>query len=95
MRNVVSAVKIVVDEDLPVAGDVVGPRGEIMQLTNGQGCDSPHQSTKKVTQRSSFRVEIDEHEFFPNVSLYRNQAILLTVEIIDAIELRHAFEGTV
>src|SRR6266568_8868619 len=40
-------------------------------------------------------IEVDEYELLPSLSLYRNQAILLALETLDAIELRHALQRTI
>src|SRR5580692_7104157 len=95
MRHVISAVEKIIDKHLPVAMNVVDVRGEVMQLAHAERSNSLHQPAKKITQRNRFRVEIHEHELFPSLSLHRDQAILLALKILYAVELRHSFQRTI
>src|SRR5712692_4606359 len=95
MRNVISAVEVIIDEHLPVAMNVVHPTIKMMQLTDAQGRDTLHQSSEKLRQGHGLSVQIHEYEFLPRLSLHRHQAILLPFEIFHSIELRHSLQRSV
>src|SRR5216684_5801134 len=95
MRNVISAVEVIIDEHLPVAMNVVHPTIKMMQLTDTQGRDTLHQSYEKLRQGHGLSVQIHEHEFLPRLSLHRHQAILLPFEIFHSFELRHSLQRSV
>ena len=46
-------------------------------------------------ERHGFAVEIDEDEIFPGVDADGDEAVVGAIEIADAVELDHAFEGAV
>src|SRR2546422_646680 len=95
MRNVISAVEVIIDEHFPVAMNVVHPAIKMMQLTDAQGPDTLHQSSEKLRQGQGLSVQIHEYEFLPCLSLNRHQAILLPFEIFHSVELRHSLQRSV
>ncbi len=69
---------------------------EIMQLLGElqRGDESGH-GAQEVAQRGCARIEIHEHEIFPNVDGDGHEPIFCAIEIADAFELDHALERAV
>ncbi len=63
MRHVISAVKIIIHENFPVAGDVVGAAVEVVQFADAQRRHALHQPAKKSLQRRRLRIEIHNTNF--------------------------------
>src|ERR1700677_4280275 len=95
VRNMVATVEEVVDEDFPVAMNVVDSAIEVMQFADAERCNAPDQTSEKLCQRGRTIVEVNEDEAFPGFHSNRNQAVLCAVEIFDAFKLRHAFERSI
>src|SRR5258708_30738733 len=95
VRDVIPAVEIIVDEDLPVAIDVVGAAIEVMQIADAEESDALGESAEKLGQGRGVIVEIDEDKTLPGFNANGNQAILGAVKILDAFKLGHALEGTI
>src|ERR1700682_6249570 len=95
MRNVISAIEKIVDEDLPVAMDVVGAAVEEVQLADSQRRDAFDQSSEEFLQGRSMRVEVYEDETLPYLDANRHQAVLSAVEVFYTLELGHAFQRSV
>src|ERR1700728_4437391 len=89
MRDVVAAVKIVIDKDLPVAMDVVGAAVEVVKLADGERRDALYESSERCGERRRVIIEINEDEAFPGFRANGNKAILRAVEILESLELRH------
>src|SRR6266478_12499 len=95
MRDVIAAIEVVVDVDLPVAGDVVFLAIEEVQFAQAQGLTTSHQATQEITQRLGLKIEIDEYEGLPDLRLHRDQTVIATLEILHTDEFRHSFQGAV
>ena len=93
--DVVAAVEIVVDEDLPVAGDVIAGAGEVVELAETEGRDAAGERAEEVGQGRGGGIEIDEEELLPDFDVDGDEAILLAVEIFDALKFGRAFERTI
>src|SRR5438270_3304452 len=92
MRNVIATVKIVVDENFPVAVDVVGAPVEIMQLADAERCYPLNQPTQKVGKRRGVLIQIHKNEALPCIDSNWDQTIFRAIEILHTLELGHAFE---
>ena len=94
--DVVAAVEIVVDVDLPIAIERVDAAIEVVEffceLERG---DEFGDGAEEFLERHGFAVEIDEDEIFPGVEADGDEAVVGAIEIADAVELDHAFEGAV
>src|ERR1700682_4305138 len=95
MRNVISAIEIIVDEDLPVAMDVVGGAVEEVQLADSERRDAFDQASEEFLKRRSLWVEIYKDKTFPYLNAHRNQTVLSPLKVLDPLELRHAFQGSI
>src|SRR5258708_6791649 len=95
MRDVVAAVEVIVDEDFPVAIDVVSPAVEVIQLADAKRSNSLDQAAEEFREWSGVVVEIDEDEALPGFNPNRNEAVLRAVEILDALEFGHALQRTI
>src|SRR5579859_3099293 len=95
MRNVVSAVEIVIDEHLPVAVDVIGSAIEIMQIADAKRSHARHQSAKELLEGDCIGIEVDENEALPGFHADRNKAVVGPIKILHTLELWHAFERSV
>src|SRR6267154_4138872 len=92
MRNVISAVEIIVDKDLPVAMNVVRGAGEEVKLADAKRPDPLDQSSEKFLKRHSVGIEIYEDEALPYFDANRHQTVLSTIKVLHTFELRHAFQ---
>src|SRR5665811_159303 len=95
MGHVIPAVEVIIDVDLPVAMYVVAPTVEVVQFADAERCNAHHQSAEKLLQRRGLGVEVHEHEALPGFHADGNQSVLSTIEVLHAIELRHALEKAV
>src|SRR5215469_3658768 len=95
MRYVVSAVEIVVDEDFPIAMNIVSAAIEVMQLVDAERSDARHDAAKEFMQRGRVRIEIDKDETLPGFNPDRQQAVVRALEVLHALEFRHAFQRSV
>src|SRR5260370_1317768 len=94
--NVIAAVEIVVDVDLPVAIEGIDAAIEVLQLLRElQRGDEFRNGAEEFAKRGGLGIEIDENEIFPGVDADGDEAILRAIEIADSIELDQAFEGAV
>ena len=83
VRHVVSAVQIVVDEDLPVAVERVVPPLEPDESVEIEVFDAARQVGRRESSSSDGppRVDPDEHPFFPHADLDRDETIRRRVEV--------------
>ena len=95
MRNVVSAVEVVVDKYFPVAVDVVRPAVKVVQFAHAQRRHSLDQPAKKILEWESLRIQIHEDKLFPGFRLHRDQPVLPALKIFHAVEFRHALQGPI
>src|SRR6266446_3762212 len=95
MRNVVATVQIVINEDFPVAMNVVRARFEIMQLGNFERRNPSYEAAEKILERRCLRIEIDENKFLPSISLDRHKPVLLTLEVLHTLEFWHSFQWAI
>src|SRR6202162_3096098 len=95
VRDMVSAIEKVVDEDLPVATDVVCAAVKVMQFSNAQRGNAMREASEKLRERRSVVVEVDEDEALPGFHSNRNQTVLRAAEILDTLELGRPLERTV
>src|SRR5215813_11056448 len=95
MWNVVPAVKVVIDEYLPVTVNVIRLAREILQVSKTEWCDTLHDSAQKVRQRACFRIKIHKDQRLPCIHVHRNQTVILALKILYTIELRHPLERPV
>src|SRR6266404_4829639 len=94
--DVIAAVEVVVDVDLPVAMERVDPAVEVAQLFRElQGSDEFGNGAEERAKRYGLRSKIDEDEIFPGVDADGHESVLRAVEIADAVEFDHALEGAV
>ena len=70
--NVVSAVEVVIDVDLPVAMDVVTSAVEVVQFADVKGRDPINQSAKKFLERRRLWIEIHKDKAFPGLDADRD-----------------------
>jgi len=94
--DVVAAVEIIVDVDLPVAIQRIDAAIEVVELF----CELKRgnefgDGIEEFLERHGFAVEIDEDEILPGVEADGDEAVVGAIEIADAVELDHAFEGAV
>src|SRR5882762_1171405 len=95
VRNVVATIKIIVDEDLPVACNVVDLAVKEVQLAKAERLAALHQSTQETAQWFGLWIEVDEDKRFPGFHLYRKQSVFLAVKVLHALELRHSLQRAV
>src|SRR5207249_5694543 len=95
MGHVVSAIEIVVDKNLPVAMNVVAPAIEEVQLADPQRRPALDQSAKELLQRHRLLIKVRENKALPSAHSNRHQAVLRTVEVLHAIELRHSLQRSI
>src|SRR5215470_4271388 len=92
VRNVIAAIEIVVDEDLPIACNVVNLALKKVELAKSQRLAPLHQSGQEIFEPFRLRIKVHEDKDLPSFDFYRNKTIFLALEIFHAIELRHPFE---
>lgn len=95
MGDVVAAVEKVIDEDFPVAIDIVSAAVEVMKVADAERGDALDQAAEKLAEGSRVVVEIDEDEALPGFDADGDEAVLSAVEIFDSFEFGHAFEAAV
>ncbi len=95
MRHVITAVEIVVDENFPIAMDVVASTVEEMQVADAQGSHTRNESAEEIIQGNCIGIKIDKDKALPSFDLNRNQAIVGPLELGDAFELRHSFQRAI
>ena len=95
VRNVIAAVEVVVDEDLPVAVQAVRPALEEVQRAEIERRNSLHQPAQEIRQGRGFRIEVDEDELLPGFHAHGQQSVLRAIEGADAFELRRALQRAV
>src|SRR5579863_3408306 len=95
MGYVVSTVKIVVDEDFPVAIDVVGSAIEVVQFADAERRDAFDKAAKKIREGRGVIVEVDEDKALPGFDSNWNEAVLSAIKIFDPFEFRHPLQRTV
>src|SRR5579884_3067557 len=95
MRNVISAIEIVIDKDFPVAVYVIGAAIEKMELADAERRDALYQSAKEFMERLSMSVEVHKNEALPCLYANGKQAVLRTIEILYSFELGHPFERAI
>src|ERR1700693_360894 len=92
--NVIAAVEIVVDVDFPVAIQGVDAAIEVLELLGElQRGDEFRNGVEEFAKWGGLGIEIDEDEIFPGVDGDGDETILRAIEIADAVEFDHAFEG--
>src|ERR1035437_462637 len=91
----ISAIQVVIDVDLPVAVNVIGPAVEVVQLADAQRHNALDQTAEKLLQGRSLGIEVHEHKALPGFNADWNQAVLTAIKVLHAIELRHAFERSI
>jgi hypothetical protein len=90
--NVIAAVEIIVDVNLPVAIQSVGAAIEVVEFfAHLQGRDYFRNLAQEILQRHGVAIEIDEHETFPGVHADGHEAVVGAFEIADTFEFHHAF----
>src|SRR6266478_5940552 len=95
MRNVVTAVEVVVDKHFPVAMDVVSAPVKVAQFADAEGRDALDETAKKFGERRRLVVQVDEDEALPGFDPDRDEAVLRKIKILDAFELRHPLQGAI
>src|SRR6185312_8569051 len=95
MRNVVSAVEVVIHKDFPVAVYVISAAVEVVQLADAERRHALDQAAEEAVERRSLWVQIYEYEFLPGFRLHRNQTILLALKILYTVEFGHALQRTI
>src|SRR5258708_34441423 len=95
MRHVIAAIEIIVDENFPVAVNVISGAVEEVQLADSEGRNALDQPSEELLQRRSLGVEIHEDETLPDFDAYRHQAVLSAVEVFYSLELRHALQRSI
>src|SRR5215471_12305698 len=95
VRDVISAVEIVIDIHLPVTVDVVSAALEKMKVADAERSDSLHQTAQEFAQRSRIGIEVNEDKALPGFNTNRQQSVFRTVEVLNALELRHALERAI
>ena len=95
MRDVVSAVEIVIDEHLPVASHRVHAALEEMQSRKFKRRHPRTSPPRKSSERRSMRIEIDEDELLPRRALNGDQPVLRAIETAHAFKLRCALQRAV
>src|SRR5271166_160590 len=88
MGNVVAAVKVVINEDLPVAVEAVRATFEEAYRREIQRRYALHQSAQEIHQRRGLRVETHKDKRFPHFYAHRNQSVPRAVERAHALKLR-------
>jgi hypothetical protein len=91
IRNVISAVEVVVDKDLPVAMNVVSATVEVVELADSERGDTLDEPAKKFIQRNRVGIEVYKDEAFPCLNANGQEAVLRAIEVLDTLELGHAF----
>src|SRR5207302_7708764 len=90
MGHVIPAIEVVVHENFPVAGDVVGTRVGVVQLSYSKRSHALDETAQKAPQRLGLGIEVDEYELFPRVYFYGDQAVSTAFESFHSFEFRHA-----
>ena len=67
MRHVISAVQIVVDENLPVAVQSIGTALEEIDGSEIEWSDTRDQTAEEFPKRSSLGIEIDKDKLLPGL----------------------------
>ena len=89
----VSTVKIVVDEDFPVAMDIVSLGGEVVQLAQTQRGGSSYEAAEKILQRSCMRIEIDKDQRLPGIDFHGHKAVVFAFEVLEVESVVGGFKG--
>src|SRR5580693_7592864 len=92
MRDMIAAIEVVIDENFPVAIDVVGAAVEVMQFADAQRRHAADEAAEEFGERGGAVVEVDEDETLPGFDSNRNKSVLRAIEILDTFEFGHAFE---
>src|SRR5581483_11640870 len=95
MRDVVSAVQVIVNEHLPITRDIVCPRREISEVCESERSNSPDQTAQKVRERFRPRIEVNEYEVLPGLHPDRYQPVGAALEVLHSVEFRHALQRTI
>src|SRR5271166_6149326 len=91
----IAAVEIVIDIDLPVTLQGISLAREEMDVSQSERRDACGKIAEECLERGSVLVQRDEDEVFPDGDAERNEAVLGAVEVADAGELGHAYEGAI
>src|SRR5687767_13819944 len=95
VRNVITAVEVVVDKHFPVAVEVVMTALEPMQCAKLQPSDLINEvSAKKAFHGNRAFVKFNENPVFPFPELDWYKAMLRAIKIADARKIRRAFQLT-
>src|SRR5579863_776696 len=95
MRHVIAAVEIVIHKYFPIAVDIEGASLEEVKFPDAERRHPLNQPAKKVVQRRRIRIEIHEDKAFPSLDANGYQTVLRPIEVLHAIELGHAFQGSI
>ena len=91
--NVVAAIQIVIDENLPIAVERVMPLLQPEQVVETKALDAGQQiRAEKSVERRAASVDLDEDPFLPQTNLDRNETIHGRVEIAHAGKIRCSFQ---
>src|SRR5438067_1577402 len=88
--DVVAAVEVVVDKDLPVTAHLEGAAARPAQPTQVERGESPRQRAEVLRQWTRRRSGTDPHERPPLLDRERCQSVVLTTKVGNALELRRA-----
>jgi len=94
--NVITAVEVIVDVDLPVAIQRINAAIEVVKFFGEiEGRDERRNFAEKFSEWRGFAIEIDEDEIFPGVDADGDKAMVFAIKIADAFKFDHALEHTV
>src|SRR3954471_1332853 len=92
MRDVISAVEIVIDEYFPIAFQFEHAASGEVQLFEMHGLEALHHRPEELRERGRLRIHAHEKEFLPGLDAQRDKSCLLALETFHAIEFRDALE---
>src|SRR5215469_2205213 len=95
MRDVIAAVEIVVDVNLPVAVELIDATLKKMQRAQVEGCHASHKTAEKIVERGGVSIEVDENKMLPGLDAHRHETVLGAVEIAYAIKIGCALQRSV
>src|SRR5258708_2941745 len=94
-RHVVAAVEVVVDEDLPVAMELVLAALEERELGETKGQNVRCEAAEVRVERGGGRIEVAQDEVLPRADAQRDEAVVFAIEALDPLELRRRLERAV
>ena len=91
----ITAIEIVISEDLPIAVDDPLASSSEMKLVETERLELPNHVAEIFGERQRVGIEVHKNKFLPNVNGERNQAVLFAIKVLNSIEVGNALERSV